>query len=294
MGVARPVRAEPEATPSQPPPDAAAPPVEEGTAAPAPVEDAPVTPEDEAPPEETTAVTPAQPGIEGAGPDEVSLTSGGLVRGVVTEAEPKSHVTIIIGGSGEVRRIPWANVQRVERGKHVEERPDPRSIAAPGRPRVHIDIEGRGSADVRMYEVQSRPDTARLDGARTATDVEVCAAPCDQIVDGREGQQFAIGGRGISRSLTFSIIDAPAELNVTVRPGRRGLMIAGWILASVGAAAVIGGATTLTLADDDDDKRKGGGFAFLAGLPLVAGGGVMVAFGRTRVRLGERAERRRR
>ena len=277
-------------------PVAAAGPVEgqdEPTPQPEGAED-PVGPDDVAAAPVAEPSTAPQPGIEGAGPDEVLLTSGGLVRGLVTEAEPKSHVTIIVGGSGEVRRILWADVQLVERGNRAKEKTDPRSIAAPGRPRVHIDIEGRGSTDVRLFEVRRQPDTGRLDGGYTSKDVEVCAAPCNQVVDGREGQQFAIGGRGISRSLTFTIIDAPAELKIGVRPGRRALMIAGWVLASVGAAAVIGGATTLTLADDDDDKRKGGGYAFLAGLPLVAGGGVMIAFGRTRVRLGDRTQRKRR
>lgn len=282
---AAPVAASPESSPTTEPAPPEATPDEDPDAVVAPDEDAV---------DDAAESVDAPPKPEGAGPDEVTLRSGGLVRGVVTEAEPKSHVTIIIGGSGEVRRIPWANVDRVERGKHAVDRPEPGSLAAPGRPKVHLELEGRGAgADVRLYEIRPKSAAAPAEDG-TATDVEVCAAPCDEIIDGRAGQQFAVDGKGVSRSLSFSLIDAPSELTIRVRPGRRALAIAGWIVASVGAAAVVGGATALTLSDDDDTRRKAGGYTFLAGLPLVAGGGVMIAFGRTRVRIGPAASRPRR
>jgi hypothetical protein len=177
----------------------------------------------------------------------------------------------------------------VERGKHAPPVVDPRTEPAPGRPRVHVEVDGRG--EVKLYEV-TRDDGGSGTGPEP-TDRELCTAPCDVVVDGTAGQQFVVGGQGISRSLSFSLIDAQRDTTIVVKPGRRGLFIAGWTLAAIGAVAVIGGAVALTFADDDKTRRRGGGITFLSGLPLVAGGGVMIAFGRTRFRIGEAPSRRR-
>lgn len=147
-------------------------------------------------------------------------------------------------------------------------------VPGPGRPRVHLQIPGERA--LTLYEMQgSAPGL-----------VPICNAPCDRVVDGRNGQSFVLGGPGLSRSLPFSLLSADASLTIHARPGRRALWIAGWVLTSVGAAAVLAGAATLTAADDDRTLRRAGGFTFLGGLPFVAGGVVMVAFGRTRFRLG--------
>jgi hypothetical protein len=145
---------------------------------------------------------------------------------------------------------------------------------------VHLQIPGERA--LTLYEMQgSAPGL-----------VPICNAPCDRVVDGRNGQSFVLGGPGLSRSLPFSLMSADASLTIHARPGRRALRIAGWVLTSVGAAAVLAGAATLTAADDDRTLRRAGGFTFLGGLPFVAGGVVMVAFGRTRFRLGDRSDGR--
>lgn len=216
------------------------------------------------------------------GEDEVELKSGGLVRGTVVEVEPESHVTVIIGGTGKTRRIEWAEVTEVVRGKYRA--PPPVRGPAPGRPRLHVEVDGRAEIGVFLLEpgqgdgsVVESPELEPDPGIR-----KLCDAPCDTMVDGSHGEEFVVEGPGIARSSPFILIDKPAEVTLHVRPGRRPLLFAGWALLAIGATAIVAGGIALTLADDDVDVRRGGGFTLLAGIPLAAGGGVMAAYGRTR------------
>jgi hypothetical protein len=167
----------------------------------------------------------------------------------------------------------------------VAEPVDPSHEPGPGRPRVHVEVQGR--SEVQLLELSPGDDARRGEPVETT----VCTAPCDRMVDGRAGQTFALGGPALTRSRGFTLIDADDPLTIHVRPGRRAVLIAGWVLASIGAATVIAGATTLTIADDDRTLRRAGGFTFVAALPVLAGGIVMVALGRTRFRLGDRKKR---
>jgi hypothetical protein len=45
--------------------------------------------------------------------DSVHLRNGGLYRGRVTEIVPGDHVTVVIASSGETKRIPWPEIDRV-------------------------------------------------------------------------------------------------------------------------------------------------------------------------------------
>lgn len=168
----------------------------------------------------------------------------------------------------------------------VRAAPAPNAVGpGPGRPRVHLRTSG-GRA-LTLYEVlPGEVSSPRRAPARVRP---ICNAPCDVVVDGRAGQSFLLGGPGLSRSLPFTLSSADASLEIHARPGRRASWIAGWVLTSLGAAAVLAGAATLTAADDDRTLRRAGGFTFLAGVPFVAGGVVMVAFGRTRFRFGDRS-----
>lgn len=143
---------------------------------------------------------------------------------------------------------------------------------APGRPFVHIEVRGPAAVELRRQGAGNAPETTE------------CAAPCDRVVDGAAGDAFVLAGPRMSPSLSFLLADKPEAVDIVVRPGFRPLTIAGWTLVGVGVAAVVGGAVTLTLADDDRTLRRVGGFTMLGGLPILIGGGVMAAFGRTRVR----------
>lgn len=143
---------------------------------------------------------------------------------------------------------------------------------APGRPFVHIEVRGPAVVDLRRQGAGNAPETTE------------CTAPCDRVIDGAQGDGFVLAGPRMSPSLSFLLADKPETVDIVVRPGFRPLTILGWTLVGVGVAAVVGGAVTLTLADDDRTMRRAGGFTLLAGLPVLIGGGVMAAFGRTRYR----------
>jgi hypothetical protein len=64
------------------------------------------------------------------GEDEISLKDGGMVRGTVIEVEPKKQATIVV--KGKERVIPWAKIDKVERGKYKEKAPA-RPAAPPSR-----------------------------------------------------------------------------------------------------------------------------------------------------------------
>jgi hypothetical protein len=195
-----------------------------------------------------------------------------------SEAEAVSEVPGAAAGDGEVRLE--ADVGPIA-GRETETEVEVEVVT--GVPRVHLEVRGR--ADVRLYEVLEAPMPAGRKARRRApTYREVCAAPCDAVVDGRQGQQFVVGGPRLTRSVALSLAEAPARATLEVRPGPRALWVTGWIAAALGGTAVLGGATTLTLADDDRTLRRAGGFTFLAGLPLLAAATLMLAFGRTRTR----------
>src|SRR5262245_30671008 len=70
--------------------------------------------DDEPPPPLPSPSTPAAPASAAAATvDSVHLRNGGFFRGRVTEIVPGDHVTVIVAPSGETKRIPWAEVDRV-------------------------------------------------------------------------------------------------------------------------------------------------------------------------------------
>lgn len=146
--------------------------------------------------------------------------------------------------------------------------------ARTGRPQLHVQVRGRGTVGLYrlpMSAAESRPTL-------------VCEAPCDRVVDGSEGAEFVLDGPRMSPSLSFLLVDKPAALTIDVRPGYKPLLVGGWVVLAVGAAALVAGAITLTLADDDRTLRRAGGLTMLGSLPLLGAGGVMASFGRTRHR----------
>lgn len=163
-------------------------------------------------------------------------------------------------------------VSGVARGAPGEAAPPTRGTS------VHLEVRGR--ATVGLY---------RKHGAATGTTAEsktkLCDAPCDMHVGLATGDRFVLSGPRMAPSLSFSLADQPARIDLVVRPGYRALSIGGWLSVALGAAAVVAGAAVLTIADDNRRQRRAGGFTLLSGLPLLIGGGVMASFGRTRFRM---------
>lgn len=157
-------------------------------------------------------------------------------------------------------------------------------IAAAGSPgpRVHIEVE-RGPVPVVL--VPREAQRAEVRGLRKV-DVEegVCSSPCDAVLDVAEAPGFFVAGEQMLPSSTFDL-PPTGEVTVRVRGGRRGSFLAGWVLAGVGAPALVGGAVAMTLADDDRQRLRVGAAVAGAGVSLVLTGAILVATGRTRVRV---------
>ncbi len=149
--------------------------------------------------------------------------------------------------------------------------------AAPSDPAwVHMEIRGSSDAPVVLRRIMASERGAPL------ASVSECEAPCNRVVNRREGSDFFVDGPGTPRSAAFSLRGQGDELTLRVRPGRWGVLRSGWVLTAVGSAAILAGFATVALAPDG---RKIGGIVAGAGAPIAAAGVVMIAFGRTRVEL---------
>jgi hypothetical protein len=257
----------------------------------------------------------AAPGVaraQGAGDDEVSLKNGGMVRGTVVAVEPDREVTVLVPGGGEPRHIPWAQVDKVTRGKYAAQAapvaPPPMPLApppgppvvgpAPGRPRLHVVSD---SPEVQVQEITSQTMGAVWTGSGSAwatltTFRPVCNVPCDQPIDERPSYFF--NGPGIPASTPFQIAGRGPEVHMDVKAGSTGLRGGGIAVMSLGGAGIAAGAAMVAIGSittpsfDSTTFQEipgqpnhglitGGGVAIGVGVAALAGGIVMIILGRT-------------
>jgi hypothetical protein len=280
----------------------------------------------------------AAPGT--AGTDEISLKDGGVLRGRILSIEPERKAVILLAPAGELRVVPWTEIDHVERGKYAPDAAPPPAPPAPpppppadsspeplrpgpGTPRVHIEANKRGVAlhhiavplggagvpphDAAPAQSISRPmpqrqgqgqgqgqGQSRLTALRfldsnpvlyhsvtaggpsdfspgVASEV-VCEAPCDQIVDARDGQSFFLTGEGIPRSEHFSLSDQSGDVTVQVSAGSFGERTGGMLLSLGGGPMMLAGAVILPLSLASRVRDPGG-------YTLTAVSGVMIGVG---------------
>ena len=181
-------------------------------------------------------MTPSQPPVAGAITesttttiDTVHLRSGGMFRGRVTEILPGSHVTVLLT-TGESRKIPWADVDRVI----VASTAIPPAHAAPAAsaamvgPRAHVHIKA------------PHPSFLYRRAAGTTDFITACQVPCD--VEMPIGDTYKIGGSGFSTTAEFKL-DAPpggsVELDVN-GPNWFGIVGGGALVMGGGLTAYVG------------------------------------------------------
>jgi hypothetical protein len=175
-----------------------------------------------------------------------------------------------------------------------------------GAPRLHIELTR--PADVKLLEITGKFTMVnyRTGFSSITTSRPVCAAPCDQVIDGRQGQSFYFDGDGIIKSREFSLTNYSGDIVARVSPGRVGLRVGGVVTMALGGAA-IGTAGLLFLLER---RRVHGPQYDDMGLPVkyepnylpetallisgalaLAGGLAMVLLSRTRVTWIERSRR---
>lgn len=221
---------------------------------------------------------------EAAGADEVTLKNGGSIRGTVVAAEPGLSVKIIELGSTEVRVVPWAEVEGVEKGRYgakaetsAPSAPPAPSPETPGIVRMHIEYP----TPVRLYQLRA-PVYGSGYGAGGAVSVVItaadllCTSPCDQLIDGRKGQEFSVTG-DFPTGDPFQLIDKKGDVDLTIRPGDkslRGLGIAGVV---TGGVAIVAGGSLLLLSPmlGDIDRGKGDTLLTAGAVTAIAGGVVL-------------------
>ncbi|MCY0985666.1 hypothetical protein OV203_00890 [Nannocystis sp. ILAH1] len=229
--------------------------------------------------------------------DTVILRDGSVLRGTILELHQDREVIIQL--TGGARTILWADIASTTFAGAATTSPEghvPADSSAavaedevapgPSRPRIYIELTRPG--DVHLLEAvapigSANPQAARagLAGARS-----VCRAPCGKVIDGRAGYPFYFGGDRMLPSQTFFLKDLEGEYVARVRPGRRGLLIGGMLLAGYGAGATLGG--TMLTAIGRDEKRTVGSVVLGVGLAMLIGGIVMAVRGSTRYRLERR------
>ena len=267
------------------------------------------------PPRSPTEVTTAER-------DVVNLKNGGMVLGQIVEILPGDSLTMV-STAGDHKRFSWAELASYERdGVRTEipaepaepavaaDREDPPEPIQPrsGAPRLHIELTR--PADLKLYEVTGEFSGFNYRGFSTGTTSRpVCVAPCDQVVDGRQGQSFFFNGDGVVKSRDFSLSDYGGDVMARVRPGRSGLRVGGIVVMALGGAGLAGGAFLLLTAKNGirqeyDDMNRPLPLAqpnyvpatalLISGALVVAGGLAMLLLSRTQVRFSQRTAAARR
>src|SRR5262249_26083059 len=118
----------------------------------------------------------------------------------------------------------------------------------------------------------------------------VCESPCDRIIDGRGGQRFFFGGKGVPPSPRFRLAEESGELTARVHAGSSWLRGGGIALTTLGGAAVLTGSALLLATAVLTDSHSGtlakdievsGVITLASGLAVLAGGIVMVVMSGT-------------
>jgi hypothetical protein len=246
-----------------------------------------------------------------AGEDEVTLKNGGMLRGTVVSVDPNHEVSIIVQGTREARRIPWAEVDRVNRGKFRAQDtpppppppappapPPPGAYAPPGAyypagpvgPRVHIQSD---APDLQLHEIISQ-SSGMVWGAgwgagwgSYTTSRPVCSVPCDRVIDASAGQSFFVRGPGVPASAPFVLAARGPVVNLDVKAGSTALRAGGIAVTSIGGAAILVGLIVLAVGSvsidgpPDQTAQIAGGITTGFGVAALVGGIVMIVQAKT-------------
>lgn len=264
------------------------------------------------------AFAPAPTAAATAVRDVVNLKSGGMVLGQIVEILPGDSLTMV-STAGDHKRYNWAELASYERNgvrteltvpaepaapavaANQDDPPEPIQLS-PGAPRLHIELTR--PADLKLYEVTGEFSGFNYRGFSSGTTSRpVCVAPCDQVIDGRQGQSFFFNGDGVVKSRDFSFSDYGGDVVARVRPGSSGLRVGGIIVMSLGGGGLATGAFLLLTAKNGIDQKYDdmnqplplaqpnyvpATALLISGALVVAGGLAMLLLSRTQVRWSQR------
>ena len=156
-----------------------------------------------------------------------------------------------------------------------------------GAPRIHVATRQSEDRDVILFRQPSPDEREQLGQPYRKLGVPICRAPCDQVVDGRWGQSYLIGGPDIIPSRPFLLVGRTGNLTLEVRPASFGKAPGALMSALGGAATGIGLTQMLVAAAIDPPLRQDGTLFFVGallgggGLALLGGGIAVIVLNRT-------------
>lgn len=200
------------------------------------------------------------------GQDEVTLKSGGSIRGTVLVYEPGQSVKIDVLGEAEPRVVPWSDVDQVLKGKYgpapvlspppvpgpPPPPPGPR-LGDPGVVRVHLESPAPVTL-VHEYTAAFPTTESHIDqlGNMVTRDVTgfatqrdpLCQAPCDQLIS---VSPLRIVGVGFPASSTFNLTHDSGDVTVHVQPGSNAEHYGGIVSIALGSVAAVAGGVIFPL-----------------------------------------------
>lgn len=168
----------------------------------------------------------------------------------------------------------------------------------PGQPRVHLVSDDR-DASLSLYQVDGtfsgiaptigfgpKGPTYGVMAVQGEASSVVCTAPCDRQVDGSRGQQYFLGGDGLTSSSHFRLNGSPGELTIRANPGSKGVWALGLTSISLGLSGVVLGPCFMGAAASAPEGHRGslmpvGGAMLGVGALLIAIGIPTLLAGRT-------------
>jgi hypothetical protein len=219
----------------------------------------------------------------------IERDDGPAVSGKLIGIDPTS--VVVLTGAGDPVTIPRASVRslKADTATSPASQPKPQAGAAEapaGAVKVHIESN---RDDVTLHQITGQATYAI--GTRTGVAVayqQVCAAPCDMLVDGTRGDQFFLTAGGPRLGPLFRLRDKDGSGQITLKADVRrapspGLWYGGFTAVGVGVGAGVVGvvmATTFaSLSDSRDDYSWGWGLLG-GGVALVGGGIAMIVIAR--------------
>jgi hypothetical protein len=186
----------------------------------------------------------------------VRLRSGDSVAGTLVTLDAGHEVVLLPDGAVGTRALAWSDIAGIDTAPLAAAPPvaevvaTPPAQSAPGAPLtgpyVHIITEGTG---VGLYRVE--PSLVR--GAVPGGEL-VCAAPCSRRIEAVAGNEYFLGGPGITGSDEFELTSRAQRIQMNVNTGGRGSRIAGVVMLVVGA--INGGASGVLAAGASSSASK--------------------------------------
>ena len=230
--------------------------------------------------------------------DKITLQNGGMVKGEVLVLTPGERVVIQVPGEEKPRTIPWSDVSDVQREKSAttevaEESPtdDP---AEPTDAANQIQLHIESDKPVQLFRMVGVTTAKTFYGNIAATQYQlVCGSPCDKTLDGSDGSQYFVAGKGIPKSSHFELSNYQGDVLADVSPGSTAQFTGGVTMLIIGGVATIGGTGLLILSNTAFEENQStftavGAVSLGVGLAIIAGGIVMQTTSHTDVELSQR------